>query len=68
MHLFQKLGNGKRGCVEMKKVLKSIVSFFKSIFGKDIEVSIENHNKYSINKNKNCDISINENGGNNETK
>ena len=52
----------------MEKVLKSIVSFFKTIFGKDIEVSIENHNKYNINKNKNCDISINENGGNNETK
>lgn len=52
----------------MKKILKSIASFFKSIFSKDIEISVENHNKYNINKNKNCDISISENGGNNETK
>lgn len=52
----------------MKKVLKSIINFFKSIFEKDIDISVENRNKYNINKNKNCDISINENGVNNDTK
>lgn len=52
----------------MKKVLKSIITFFKLIFEKDIDISVENHNKYNINKNKSCDISINENGVNNETK
>lgn len=52
----------------MKKVIESIISILKSIFGKDIEVSTENHSKYNIKKNKNCDISITENGGNNETK
>lgn len=52
----------------MKKIIDSIISLLKSIFGKDIEVSVENHNKYNIKKNKKCDISITENGGNNETK
>lgn len=52
----------------MKKFINSVISFFKSIFGQDIQVSIENNNKYHIKKNKNCDISINENGDKNETK
>lgn len=52
----------------MKKIMDSIIKLLKSIFGKDIDISIENHNKYNIKKNKDCDISITENGGNNETK
>ena len=44
----------------MKKIMDSIIKLLKSIFGKDIDISIENHNKYNIKKNKDCDISITE--------
>ena len=50
----------------MKNFIKSIVNFFKSIFGQDIKVSVENNKKYDIKKNENCNININEHGGNNE--
>lgn len=50
----------------MKNFFKSIVNFFKNIFGQDITVSVENNKKYDIKKNKKCNITINENGGNNE--
>lgn len=42
-------------------MLKSIINFFKSIFEKDIDISIENYNKYNINKNKNSNINVNVN-------
>lgn len=29
----------------MKKFINSVISFFKSIFGQDTQVSIENNNK-----------------------
>ena len=32
----------------MKNIIKSIVNFFKSIFGQDIKVSVENNKKYDI--------------------
>lgn len=56
----------KENKVIMKKLIKSIVQFFKSIFGQDINISIENNKKYDIKKNENCNININEHGGNDE--
>jgi len=50
----------------MKEIFKKIISFLKSIFSNDIETKIDNHSKYNINRNKNCDISITENGGKSE--
>lgn len=50
----------------MKNIIKSIVNFFKGIFGQDIKVSVENNKKYDIKKNENCNININEHGGNDE--
>ena len=50
------------------KILSSIISFFKTIFEKDIKISVENNNKYNVKKNKKCNISIIENGDNNEAK
>ena len=32
----------------------------KTIFGSGIETKVDNHSKYNINKNKQCNISINE--------
>lgn len=52
----------------MKKIIDSIISLLKSIFGKDIEVSVENHNKYNIKKNKKCKINITESGVENDKK
>ena len=56
----------KKGEITLKNIINSIVSFFKSIFGQDIKVSIENNKKYDIKKNENCNININEHGDNNE--
>ena len=50
----------------MSNVLNSIINFFKSIFGGDINVSIDKNQKYNINKNKNCNITIKDNGDKNE--
>lgn len=50
----------------MKSIIKSIINFFKNIFGQDIKVSVENNKKYDIKKNEKCNITINEHGGNNE--
>lgn len=44
----------------MKKIFEKIVSLLKDIFGNSIETKIDNHSKYNINKNKQCNISINE--------
>ena len=52
----------------MMKVLNMIINFFKKIFGQDIKVSIEKKQKYNINKNKKCNISINEVGDDNGKK
>ena len=52
----------------MKKVLKSIVNFFKNIFGQDIKISVDNNTKYNVNKNKECNISINDSGEKNDKK
>ena len=41
---------------------KNLSEFFKNIFGSNIETKIDNHSKYNINKNKNCDIKISERG------
>ena len=46
----------------MGKIFDKIVEFFKNIFGSNIETKIDNHSKYNINKNKNCDIKISERG------
>ena len=48
------------------KIIKRILSFFKNLFGQDIKVSVENNSKYNINKNKKCNISINDLGDTNE--
>lgn len=56
----------KEAEVIMKNFIKTIVNFFKSIFGQDIKVSVENNKKYDIKKNENCNININEHGGNDE--
>ena len=46
----------------MKKVLSSIITFLKKITGQDIKVSVAKNQKYSIHKNKKCNISINDGG------
>lgn len=48
------------------KLIKKIINFFKNLFGQDIKVNVENNSKYNINKNKECNISINDSGDNNE--
>ncbi len=48
----------------MKKILSSIINLFKGVFGHDIKMSYEKNQKYNINKNKQCNISINDVGGN----
>lgn len=50
----------------MKNFIKVIINFFKNIFGQDIKISVENNKKYDIKKNENCNININERGGNYE--
>lgn len=52
----------------MKKIIDTIIKFFKNIFGQEIKVSVENNKKYNINKNKKCNISINETSGNSDKK
>lgn len=52
----------------MKKIFNAIIKFFKGIFGSDIKVNIEEKQKYNINKNKDCNIIINDNGEKNEIK
>ena len=42
----------KEAEVIMKNFIKTIVNFFKSIFGQDIKVSVENNKKYDIKKMK----------------
>ena len=44
----------------MKNIFEKIVSLLKTIFGSGIETKVDNHSKYNINKNKQCNISINE--------
>lgn len=46
----------------MEKIFNKIIEFLKNIFGSNIENKIDNHSKYNINKNKNCDIKISEKG------
>ncbi len=46
----------------MKKIFNSIINFLKNIFGQDIKISIEKKQKYNINKNKKCNVIINDNG------
>lgn len=46
----------------MEKIFNKIIEFLKNIFGSNIENKIDNHSKYNINKNKNCDIKITEKG------
>lgn len=48
----------------MKNVLISIINLFKKIFGQDIKFSYKKNQKYNINKNKQCNISINDVGDN----
>ena len=52
----------------MKKILNSIVDFFKTIFGQDIKISMKKKQKYNVNKNKKCNITINDNGDENGEK
>lgn len=52
----------------MKEVFDKIVSLLKTIFGSNIEMKIDNYNKYNIKKNKKCNISIVENEDKNERK
>lgn len=52
----------------MKKIFNAIYTFFKNLFGQDINVSVEKNIKYDVKKNKNCNISINDGGDNNERK
>ena len=44
----------------MEKIFNKIIEFLKNIFGSNIENKVDNHSKYNINKNKQCNISINE--------
>ena len=50
----------------MKKILDAIITFFKNIFGQDINVSVIKETKYNINKNKKCNINISDGEKNNE--
>lgn len=49
-----------------KEILNFIVAFFKKLFEKNINIHVENNNKYNVKKNKNCNISINDSGDNND--
>lgn len=52
----------------MKKIFDAIITFFKGILGQDINISVENNEKYNFNKNKKCNIEINEFNNENEKK
>lgn len=52
----------------MKNIFNKIFKILKKLMESNIEINSDNHSKYNINKNKDCNISINENGVNNEKK
>lgn len=52
----------------MKKIFNAIITFFKGILGQDVNISVENNKKYNFNKNKKCNIEINECNNENEKK
>lgn len=46
----------------MKKIINKLLEFLKSIFSNNINVKIENNNKYNMKNIKKSNITINDNG------
>ena len=52
----------------MKDIVIKIINLFKSIFSNNVNIKIENDNKYNIKKIKKSNITINDNGEFDETR